>query len=224
MTPHAKPGDGRPRLLLATTNPHKIAEFRGLLTGAPYTLVDPRELGLDLEVDETGATFAENAAIKALAWAAAARQLTLADDSGLEIDALGGWPGIASARWIGPEVPYSVRNQMILERLADVPLERRTARYRCAIAVAEPDVTLDGAARVIVAVQGVVEGRIAREARGSGGFGYDPIFEIPSDRRTFGEQSAAEKDAISHRARAARAAMSALAQLNDDDGGDTLHT
>lgn len=228
MPPHEEHRDGhsagRPRLLLATTNPHKLAEFRGLLAGAPYTLVDPREIGLDLDVDETGATFAANAALKALAWASAARLLTLADDSGLEIDALGGWPGVTSARWIGPEVPYTVRNRMILAGLADVPPERRTARYRCAIAVAAPDVAPDVApddadeARIIVAVEGVVEGRIAHEARGSGGFGYDPIFEIPERGRTFGEQSAAEKDTISHRARAARAAMAALADWRDEQG------
>lgn len=224
MPPHDEHRDGHdadwPRLLLATTNPHKIAEFRGLLADAPYTLVDPREIGLDLDVDETGATFAANAAIKALAWAAAARLLTLADDSGLEIDALGGWPGVASARWIGPEVPYTVRNRMILAGLADAPPERRTARYRCAIALAGPDAGLDsdGGSRIIIAVEGVVEGRIAWEARGSGGFGYDPIFEIPERGRTFGEQSAEEKGTISHRARAARAAIAALATWRDEQG------
>lgn len=212
IAPRDDPGAGptQERLLLATTNPHKIAEFRALLAGAPYTLVNPHALGLDLDVAEPGATFAENAAIKALAWAEAAQMLTLADDSGLEIDALGGWPGIASARWIGPDVPYSERNRMILERLAAEPVERRTARYRCAIAVAD---VVDGAARVLVAVEGLVEGRIASQARGGGGFGYDPIFEIPGDGRTFGELSAAEKDAMSHRARAARAALAAMAEL-----------
>lgn len=227
MPPDAEPtlelDEARPRLLLATTNVHKIAEFRRLLAGAPYRVVDPRELGLDLDVDEPGATFAENAAIKALAWSGAGRLLTLADDSGLEIDALSGWPGVASARWIGAGVPYSTRNRMILAGLADTPEARRTARYRCAIVVAEPEATVDsaGESRVIVAVEGVVEGRIAREARGEGGFGYDPIFEIGADGRTFGEQSAAEKDAISHRARAARAAMVALAaraRLHSGDG------
>ena len=212
----------RSRLLLATTNLHKIAEFRRLLARAPYTLVDPSALGLDLDVAETGATFAENAAIKALAWAGAARMLTLADDSGLEIDALDGWPGIHSARWTGPEVPYTDRNRMILERLAHVPLERRTARYRCAIAAADMVETEHGAgdagdagseARVIVAVEGVVEGYIAQAACGSGGFGYDPIFEVAEEMHTFGEMTDAEKDRISHRGRAVRAAMQQLRQV-----------
>jgi XTP/dITP diphosphohydrolase len=203
-----------PRLLLATTNPHKIAEFRALLAGAPYALVDPAVLGLDLDVSETGATFAENATIKALAWANAARLLTLADDSGLEIDALDGWPGLHSARWIGPDVPYSDRNRIILERMANVPLERRTARYRCAIAVADVVASDAGAeARIIVAVEGTVEGYIAQAPSGSGGFGYDPIFEVPAEGRTFGEMSGAEKDQISHRARAARAAMAELRRI-----------
>ncbi len=202
----AQPATSAPQLLLATTNPHKLDEFRALLADAPYTLIDPRDLGLELDVPETGSTFAENAAIKARAWSRASGHLALADDSGLEIDALGGQPGLHSARWAGPDVTYPVRNRILLERLAGVPASRRTARYRCAIAVADGN-------RVLVAVEGVVEGRIADAARGSGGFGYDPIFEVPELGRTFGELSAEEKHHLSHRGRAAAAALRELRRL-----------
>jgi XTP/dITP diphosphohydrolase len=208
-------GDAPPpgRLLLATTNPHKLDEFRALLAQAPFTLIDPRPLGLDLDVAETGSTFAENAAIKALAWARASGMLALADDSGLEIDALGGEPGLYSARWAGADVPYDVRNRTLLARLEGMPPARRTARYRCAIAVADPE-------RVRVVVEGVVEGRIADALRGTNGFGYDPIFEVPELGRTFGEMPAAAKHRISHRARAAAAVLPALAALARDPAHD----
>lgn len=193
-------------LLLATTNPHKIAEFRDLLREAPYELIDPRDLGLDLDIPETGATFAENAEIKARAWARASQMLALADDSGLEIDALNGDPGLYSARWAGPDVTYPERFRILLAKLHDVPADERTARYRCAIAVADP-------AQVRFVVDGVLEGRIATAPRGSGGFGYDPIFDVPAFGRTVGEMTAAEKHRISHRARAAEAAVRELKRL-----------
>src|SRR5690349_12953035 len=152
------PGDtaptARPRLLIATTNPHKLAEFATLLRPAPFELVDPRALHLDLDVAETGTTFRENAIIKALAWSHAAGMLALADDSGLEIDALDGEPGVYSARWAGPDVSYPERFRILLARLRGVPRERRTARYRCVLAVADP-------ARLRLVVDGVVEGYIA---------------------------------------------------------------
>jgi XTP/dITP diphosphohydrolase len=207
--PSGPQGDALPhqrRLLLATTNPHKLDEFRALLASAPYALVDPRALGLDLDVEENGSTFAENAAIKALAWARASGMLALADDSGLEIDALGGAPGLYSARWAGADVSYDVRNRLIVSRLEGLPPAQRTARYRCAIAVADPE-------RVRICVEGVLEGRIADTPRGSGGFGYDPIFAVPDSGRTVGEMPAAEKNHISHRARAAAAALPELARL-----------
>jgi XTP/dITP diphosphohydrolase len=200
-----------PRLLLATTSPHKSAELRALLAAVPFALTEPAALGLEgLEVDETGASFAENAAIKALAWARAAGTLALADDSGLEIDALDGAPGIYSARWAGPGVSYRERFRLLLARLDGLPPARRTARYRCALAVADAE-------RVLVATEGTLEGRIAPAPRGSGGFGYDPIFEVPGTGRTLGEMSAAEKRGISHRARAAAAAVPALARLRRGD-------
>lgn len=193
-------------LLLATTNRHKIEELRALLGELPAPVLDPLQLGLDLDVAETGATFMENATIKALAWARAAGMLALADDSGLEIDALGGEPGIYSARWAGPDVSYPERFRRLLARLDGVPPARRTARYRCALVVAAP-------AEVLVAVEGDVEGRIAAEPRGTGGFGYDPIFELPQQGQTFGEMTPAEKHWISHRGRAVAAALPELRSL-----------
>lgn len=196
------------RVVVATTNLHKLDEFREILADLPIELVSPAELDLRVEVEETGATFAENAILKAIAYAEAAGMLALADDSGLEIDALGGEPGIYSARWAGEGVSYPERFRMLEERLAGVSDEQRTARYRCAVALAEP------APRGLFDVsEGTVEGCISREAHGTGGFGYDPIFYVPEEGRTFGEMSAEEKHRISHRARAAAAARPALTRL-----------
>ncbi len=200
---------GQRDLLIATTNPHKIEEFREILGDLPYRLVSPRDIGLDIEVEETGTTFAENARLKAIAYADASGLLALADDSGLEIDALGGEPGVYSARWAGEGVSYPERFQMLFARLAGVPPEKRTARYRCAIAIAEP------APRGLIGeVDGTLEGLIAEEPRGTGGFGYDPIFYVPEKGRTVGEMSAEEKHRISHRARAAAAARKVLDALS----------
>ena len=206
----ATPAEPR-RLLLATTNPHKIEEFRAILADIPYQLVSPNDIGLSLEVAETGETFAENAILKATAWANASGLLTLAEDSGLEIDALGGEPGVYSARWAGVETPYEERFRILLARLADVPAERRTARYRAAIAIAEPaPVGLRGV------VEGKLEGRIAFAPAGNGGFGYDPIFYVPEEERTVGQMSDAEKHRISHRARAAALARALLQRLAEE--------
>jgi XTP/dITP diphosphohydrolase len=206
-TPDAMPGN-LPHVVLATSNPHKLQEFREILADLPCTLVSPTELGLQVELEETGVTFADNAILKAIAYAEAAGLPTLADDSGLEIDALDGEPGVYSSRWAGVETPYPERFRIIEARLADVPDERRTARYRAAIALAEP-----APRGLYQVVDGTVEGRIAREPRGSGGFGYDPIFYVPDLGGTFGELPAAEKHRVSHRARAAQAAHQPLLQM-----------
>ena len=199
---------GRRRLVVATSNPHKIDELRDILSDIPFDIVGPADLGLRVTVEETGATFAENAILKAIACAEAAHELSLADDSGLEVDALNGEPGVYSNRWAGEGVSQAERNRLLNERLTDVPEERRTARFRSAIAIAGP-----APLGLYEVVDGTVEGRIAFEPRGSGGFGYDPIFYADELGRTFGEGAAEEKNRISHRARAAAKAATALRRL-----------
>jgi XTP/dITP diphosphohydrolase len=196
------------RLLIASTNAHKLREFREIFAGVPFELLSPADLGLIVTVEETGTTFAQNAVLKALAYAEAADMLALADDSGLEIDALGGEPGVYSSRWAGVETPYPERFRILEARLAGVLEQERTARYRAAIALAEP------APRGLYdVVEGAVEGRIASEPRGSGGFGYDPIFYVPELGGTFGELPSEAKHEISHRARAAVKARGSLERL-----------
>ena len=190
-------------LLLATTNEHKLAEFRTIFRDLPFTLLSLRDIHIDMDVEETGTTFAENAILKAQAYAQAANMLALADDSGIEIDALGGAPGVYSARFAGREASYEDRFRLIYERLQDVPPSERTARFRCAIALAEPS----GYLRV---VEGTIEGVIAESARGENGFGYDPIFLVPESGKTTAEMAPAEKNRISHRGRAAEEARRLL--------------
>jgi XTP/dITP diphosphohydrolase len=173
------------------------------LRDLPFTLLSLRDVQIDMDVEETGTTFAENAILKAREYAQAANMLALADDSGLEIDALGGAPGVYSARFAGYETPYTERFRLIFERLQDVPPAERTARFRCAIALAEPS----GFVRV---VEGTIEGVIADSARGEHGFGYDPIFLVPESGLTTAEMSPAEKNRLSHRGRAAEAARQLL--------------
>lgn len=198
----------KPRIVLATTNRHKIDEFRALLADVPCELIGPANLDLVVEVEETGTTFHENAVLKAIAYAEAANLPALADDSGLEIDALGGEPGVYSARWAGEDTPYEDRFRILFERLTSIADERRTARYHCVIAVAQP-----APHGLYTMVDGTLEGRISREACGSGGFGYDPIFYVPEKGRTVGEMTPAEKHAISHRGRAAAAVREPLKRL-----------
>ncbi len=194
-------------LLLATMNPGKLREYREIFAELPFRLTTLDEEGIDLNVEETGATFVENALLKARAYAAASGLLTLADDSGLEIDALGGEPGVRSARWPTVDTPYPERFKLIFDRLAGLPPERRTARFRCVIALAWPD----GWQEV---VEGTVEGIIADAPRGKNGFGYDPIFYVPALGATTAELSPEEKHRISHRGRAASAARDVLLRLN----------
>ena len=191
------------RLLIATTNRGKQQEFRRLLSDLESELVTPNELGLDLEVDEPHATYAENAAAKADAFARASGLISLADDSGIEIAVLDWGPGVRSARWGGG------RNaERVLEALGPEP--DRRARMVCALAVARP---AELAAEVEI-FTGVVEGRVANAMRGGGGFGYDPIFELPSGLTT-AELPDAEKDRLSHRGRAVAAALPRLRELLD---------
>lgn len=189
------------RLLIATTNAGKQRELRRLLAGLPADLVTPDEIGLDLDVDEPYATYAENATTKAETYAVASGLLSLADDSGIEIAALDWGPGVLSARWGGG------RNaERVLEALGDEP--DRRARMVCVVAVARP--VVDGVE--VHTFDGVVEGSVAAEARGTGGFGYDPIFLLPQGRTT-AELPEPEKDRLSHRGRAVAAAMPLLREL-----------
>ena len=186
-------------LLLATTNQHKLEEYRAIFSDLPFKLVSLSDIHPDLDVEETGSTFAENAALKARTYAEASGLLTLADDSGLEIDALEGAPGVYSARFAGRETSYAERFRIILERLKGLPMEQRTARFRCAIALAEPS-------ELIRIVEGTIEGVIADSPRGDYGFGYDPIFLVPELGKTTAELPPEQKNFISHRGRAAQLA------------------
>ena len=192
-----------PRLLLATNNAGKVAELRHILDGCGWEIVTPADLGLKLAVEEVGQTYAENATIKALAFARAGGLVTLADDSGLEVDALGGRPGVMSARYAGPDRTDAERVEKLLEELSGVPDEQRSARFRAAIAIADPRGRVE-------LVEGTVEGRIAHEPRGENGFGYDPVFLLPERGLTMAELPADEKHAISHRGVAARKARAVL--------------
>ncbi len=182
-------------LVIATGNPGKFNEIAAFLQGLDVLLL-PLDRAGPIEVPpEGGESFQENACRKAEIVARASGHLALADDSGLEVDALGGRPGVHSARFGGPEATDAERNRLLLEMLRDVPPARRSARFRCVVAVSEPR----GLIRV---AEGVCEGRIALVPRGSHGFGYDPIFEIPSLGETFAEVSQEVKNRMSHRAQA----------------------
>lgn len=197
---------GRSRVVLATRNPGKVREIAAIyrhLAILWLSLEDYPEIG---DLAEVGGTYAENAAAKARAIAAASHLPSLADDSGVEIDALGGTPGVHSARFLGPSATDTERNARILELLADVPGPRRTARYRAAVALALPA----GPTRIF---EGTCEGRIASHLKGTGGFGYDPIFIPAGETRTMAEIPADAKNRISHRARALSAAEPYVAEV-----------
>jgi XTP/dITP diphosphohydrolase len=203
-----------PRLLIATNNPGKVAEFRRLLDGCGWELVTPAQLNLTLPDDEPGETYEENAKIKALNGARASGLPALADDSGLEIDALDGRPGARSARFLGEDAAYEERFARILGEMADLPSAKRWARFRCVIAVAAPDPPTGGQGSEAVRLcYGDVQGLIAFEPRGEQGFGYDPIFYLPQLVRTMAELPDGIKDLISHRGRAAMQARPLLKEM-----------
>jgi len=198
------------KLLIATNNPGKVREYEELLVGLPFEITFPVREGVVLDVDESGMTFEENARIKALAYGQGSRLLTLADDSGLEVDALAGAPGVHSARYAGPGATDVDRYRKLLADLADVPVEQRSARFRCVVAIAQPDGT-------IRTVDGVCEGQIGFEPRGEHGFGYDPVFIVAGHGgQTMAELPPGVKNRISHRARAVSAARPLLVQLVAD--------
>jgi XTP/dITP diphosphohydrolase len=182
-------------LLLASQNPGKLKEMRTLVEGLPFRVLGPRDAGLDEAPDETGTTFLENARIKALEYARRSGLLTVADDSGLSVDALGGAPGLYSSRFGGEGASDLDRNRLLLRKLEGVPEERRGARFTSAVVAALGDT-------VLFEAQESVEGRIANEMHGPNGFGYDPLFFYPPFGRTFGEVPRPDKDRVSHRGKA----------------------
>jgi XTP/dITP diphosphohydrolase len=194
------------RAVLATRNMHKVEEVQRIL-GDSVELVSLAEFPDAPEVAETGATFEENALLKARAVAAATGLVALADDSGLTVDALNGMPGVLSARWSGRHGDDAANLELVLDQVRDVPDERRGAAFVCAAAAATPK------GRGLVA-DGVVVGTLNRAPRGSNGFGYDPIFVPLGDSRTTAEMSAVDKDAISHRGQAFRALARRLPELS----------
>jgi XTP/dITP diphosphohydrolase len=197
----------RSRLLVATRSAHKLRELRQLLGPLRTTLVSLDDAGIPGDAIEDGETFEANAAKKARFFAALSGLPTLADDSGLEVDALGGGPGVRTRRYAGETATDEENNVKMLRELAGLAPEGRTARYRCALALALPEVTGPRGGIPIRHVRGTLEGRIALAPKGDGGFGYDPIFEPlvePPGARTLGEWSAEAKNRISHRGRAAR--------------------
>ena len=187
------------RIVFATGNAHKMIEIRQILEDLGMPVISMKEVGVDPEIIEDGTTFEENALIKAREVAKLLpNDIVLADDSGLEVDALNKEPGIYSARYAGENTSYEIKNQLILDRVKDVPEEKRTARFACAVAAVFPD----GTEKI---VRENMEGRIAYESAGVNGFGYDPIFYLPEYGCTSAELSPEDKNAISHRGKALRA-------------------
>ena len=196
-----------PRLVVATRSAHKLAELRTLLDVPHAELVSLDDLGVEGDIDETGATFEANAALKARHAARTTGLPALADDSGLEVDALGGGPGVRTRRYAGEHATDAENNAKLLAALDGLPPGRRGARYVCILALARPDDAGPRGGIPLTLVRGTCRGRIATAPRGNGGFGYDPIFEPRSEApggRTLGEWSAEAKNAISHRGAAAR--------------------
>ncbi len=206
-------------IVFATGNEHKMQEIRQILEGLNTRIVSRKEAGIETDIEETGTTFEENALAKARAVAAKLAEpgtdsalrdaIVLADDSGLEIDALHGEPGIYSARYMGKETPYADKNRNLLERMEGVPEEDRTARFICAVAAVFPDGTTQ-------VVRGTMEGLIAHEAAGKNGFGYDPIFYLPAYGCTSAQLAPEEKNAISHRGQALRKMYRVLEEKKED--------
>ena len=211
-----------PPLLIATNNLHKVIELRRLLKGLPYRIVAPQEMGLALEVEEDGATYGENAALKARAFAQAGGMVSLADDSGIEVEALGGRPGVLSARYGDSEAlePQAADEgspalypgvRRLLQELRDVPWEQRACRYVSAIAVAWPEA--EGPVQHVEVFEGACSGMVAWEPVGTHGFGYDPIFYSPAHGLTMAQTSPEIKDQFSHRGQAVRKAAELLSRL-----------
>lgn len=184
-------------IILATNNKSKVKEISEMMSGSDITFVSLADAGINVEVEETGTTFEENALLKAREICKLSGKPTISDDSGLEIDALDGAPGIYSSRFMGEDTSYDIKNNALIEKLENVADPDRTARFRCCMALVLPD------GREFV-TEGAMEGIIAREPKGINGFGYDPILFIPEYNRTSAELSSKEKNNISHRGEALR--------------------
>jgi XTP/dITP diphosphohydrolase len=196
-----------PKLLLATSNPGKIKEYRLLLDGLGYEITTLAEEGITKVVTESRNSYEQNARLKAVTYVKLSRLLTVADDSGLEVDALNGEPGIKSARFAGKAATDAERVSLLLARLEGVPWERRTARFKCVMAIATPK----GQTEICY---GECRGMIALEAKGENGFGYDPVFFLREINKTMAELPLEAKNQISHRARASQKARQVLQQVH----------
>lgn len=194
------------RIIFATGNAGKMREIRSILAEPDMEIVSMKDAGVSPDIEENGSTYEENALIKARAVAALTGEPVLADDSGLEVDWLDKEPGVHSARYMGEDTPYSIKNASLISRLEGVPEEKRTARFVCAIAAVLPD------GRELT-TRATVEGRIGYEEKGEGGFGYDPIFYVPSLGKTTAELSEEEKNLVSHRGKALRLMKEELRKL-----------
>jgi XTP/dITP diphosphohydrolase len=196
-----------PKLLLATSNPGKIREYRLLLDGLGYQITTLTEEGIAKTVTESGNDYEQNARLKAITYAQLSQLTTLADDSGLEVDALDGEPGVKSARFAGEAATNTEKVRLLLAKLDGVPWERRTAHFKCVIAIASQGGRTE-------LCYGECHGMIAFEAKGENGFGYDPIFFLPEIGKTMAELHLEIKNQISHRARASQKARQVLQQLH----------
>lgn len=198
------------RIVFATGNAGKMREVRMILGDLGCEVVSMKEAGADPEIVEDGETFAENAEIKARAVWACTGDIVLADDSGLVVDYIGGEPGVYSARYMGEDTSYEIKNQNIIDRVADAKGEERSARFVCAIAAVFPDGHVEH-------TQAAMEGRIAEKPAGCGGFGYDPILYLPEFGKTSAELTIEQKNAISHRGKALEAMKEVLKKVLEED-------
>jgi XTP/dITP diphosphohydrolase len=200
------------RLLVATRNKHKLQELRALLADLNFEILSSADVPNMPEIAEEGPTIRDNAITKAVASAKIAKMLTIADDTGLEVDALNGDPGVRSARFAGDDVTYHENNLKLLRLMQGLPPEKRTARFRCVMAVADENGLVD-------TVEGICNGAIIEEERGGGGFGYDPLFIADGQVKTFGELSPDVKNRISHRSKALQKAWAVLSRYQREHGG-----
>ena len=202
----ASRGEESMEVIMATNNEGKVREVREILKDTGIEILSLKEAGIDIDIEETGDSFEVNAAIKAETVRDLTNRVTIADDSGLSIDFLDGAPGIYSSRFMGEDTSYDIKNAAILEKMKDVPEDKRGARFICAMAIARPDSFTE-------IFNGVFEGRIAWEASGVNGFGYDPIFYVPEMGCTSAELEADVKNAMSHRGKALRQAVEELKRM-----------